>query len=109
MQIFEEIEVAKRRYVKLNTIVMNAVLEACVYCGDIGSALKVFDEMSKSDGCGVDIVSYGTLLKGLGLARRIDEAFQLLESVEQGTAVGSIKLAPPLIYGLLDALIEAGQ
>uniref|UniRef100_A0A2N9HK98 CBS domain-containing protein n=1 Tax=Fagus sylvatica TaxID=28930 RepID=A0A2N9HK98_FAGSY len=108
-QIFEEIEVAKRRYVKLNTIVMNAVLEACVYCGDIGSALKVFDEMSKSDGCGVDIVSYGTLLKGLGLARRIDEAFQLLESVEQGTAVGSIKLAPTLIYGLLDALIGAGD
>ncbi|KAE8124967.1 hypothetical protein FH972_019806 [Carpinus fangiana] len=31
-QIFEEIELAKRRYGKLNTIVMNAVLEACVHC-----------------------------------------------------------------------------
>lgn len=49
------------------------------------------------------------IVKGLGLARRIDEAFQLLESVEQGIAVGNPKLSAPLIYGLLDALIEAGQ
>ena len=49
------------------------------------------------------------MVKGLGLARRIDEAFQILESVEQGTAVGSPKLSAPLIYGLLNALIEAGQ
>ncbi|KAE8056508.1 hypothetical protein FH972_013277 [Carpinus fangiana] len=107
--IFEEIELAKRRYGKLNTIVMNAVLEACVHCGDVDSALKMFDEMSKPDSCGVDSVTYGTLLKGLGLARRIDEAFQILESMEQGTAVGSPKLSAPLIYGLLNALIEAGD
>lgn len=49
------------------------------------------------------------MVKGLGLARRIDEAFQLLESVEEGTAVGSPKLSAPLIYGLLNGLIEAGQ
>ena len=66
----------------------------------------MLDEMSKLDGCGVDTVSYCTLLKGLGLAQRIDEAFQLLESMEQGTA---IKLSPPLIYCLLNTLIEAGQ
>jgi pentatricopeptide repeat protein len=63
LQIFEEIDLAKRRYGKLNTIVMNAVLEACVHCGDVDSALKMFDEMSKPDGCGVDSVTYGTLLK----------------------------------------------
>ncbi|GFQ04137.1 pentatricopeptide repeat-containing protein at5g10690 [Phtheirospermum japonicum] len=40
--------------------------------------------MSKPEGCGVDEVTYGTLLKGLGDARRIDEAFQVLESVEKG-------------------------
>lgn len=64
-QIFEEVESAKRRYGKLNTIVMNAVMEACVHCGDTESALKVFDEMCKSESCGVDGVSYGTLLKVL--------------------------------------------
>uniref|UniRef100_A0A6N2N8F6 CBS domain-containing protein n=1 Tax=Salix viminalis TaxID=40686 RepID=A0A6N2N8F6_SALVM len=108
-QIFEEVESAKRRYGKLNTIVMNAVMEACVHCGDTESALKVFDEMCKSESCRVDGVSYGTLLKGLGVARRIDEAFQILESVEMGTAAGSPKLSAPMIFGLLNALISAGD
>ncbi|KAJ6383134.1 hypothetical protein OIU77_031544 [Salix suchowensis] len=108
-QIFEEVESAKKRYGKLNTIVMNAVMEACVHCGDTESALKVFDEMCKSESCRVDGVSYGTLLKGLGVARRIDEAFQILESVEMGTAVGSPKLSAPMIFGLLNALISAGD
>ncbi|XP_022936928.1 pentatricopeptide repeat-containing protein At5g10690 isoform X1 [Cucurbita moschata] len=108
-QIFEEIEIAKRRYGKLNTIVMNAVLEACVHCGDIDLALRTFNEMSKPDNCGLDNVSYGTLLKGLGEARKIDEAFQLLESVEEGTAIGSPTLSAPLIYGVLNALTEAGD
>ncbi|KMT17826.1 hypothetical protein BVRB_2g033630 isoform B [Beta vulgaris subsp. vulgaris] len=108
-QVFEEIEVAKRRYGGLNTIVMNAVLEACIRCGDIDSALKLFDEMSNSRSCRVDSVSYGTLLKGLGMARRIDEAFQLLEAVERGDAVGNPELSAPLLHGLLNALIDAGD
>ena len=48
-------------------------------------------------------------LKGLGEARRIDDAFQLLESVEQGTAVGSPELSAPLVCSLLNALVDAGQ
>ncbi|KAL9227212.1 hypothetical protein vseg_002933 [Gypsophila vaccaria] len=108
-QVFEEIEVAKRRYGGLNTIVMNAVLEACVHCGDIESALKLFDEMSNSRSCLVDNVSYGTLLKGLGKARRIDEAFQFLEAVERGDAVGNPKLSVPLLHGLLNALVDSGD
>lgn len=88
---------------------MNAVLEACIHCGDVDSALRIFDEMSKLGSCGVDEVTYGTLLKGLGEARRVDEAFQLLEYVEQGSAAGSPKLSASLIYGLLNALIEAGD
>ncbi|KAK6116958.1 hypothetical protein DH2020_049333 [Rehmannia glutinosa] len=108
-QIFEEIEMAKKQHGKLNIIVMNAVLQACVHCRDIESALRVFAEMSKPEGCGVDDVTYGTLLKGLGDARRIDEAFQVLESVEKGTAVGSPQLSAALICGLLNALIESGD
>ncbi|KAL8054170.1 hypothetical protein ABFX02_05G121000 [Erythranthe guttata] len=108
-QIFEEIEIAKKQNGKLNVIVMNAVMHACVHCHDIESALRVFDEMSKPEGCGVDDVTYATLLKGLGDARRINEAFQLLESVEQGTAVGNPQLSAVLISGLLNALTESGD
>ncbi|XP_009594574.1 pentatricopeptide repeat-containing protein At5g10690 [Nicotiana tomentosiformis] len=108
-QIFEEIEIAKKRHGQLNTIVMNAVMQACVHCADIESALRVFDEMSGPEGCGVDNITYATLLKGLGDARRIDQAFELLEAIEQGTAVGSPYLSPPLVSGLLNSLIEAGD
>ncbi|XP_029118705.1 pentatricopeptide repeat-containing protein At5g10690 isoform X1 [Elaeis guineensis] len=108
-QIFEEVEVARKRYRKLNTIVMNAVLEACVHCGDVDSAQRIFEEMAKPESCGVDSVSYGILLKGLGEARRVDEAFQILECLEQGSAKGSPKLSPKLIFGLLNALLEAGD
>lgn len=48
-------------------------------------------------------------MKGLAKSGRIDEAFQLLESLQHGTAVGSPNLSPQLIFGLLNALVEAGQ
>lgn len=41
--------------------------------------------------------------------RKVDEAFQLLESVEKGTAPGNPKLSASLIFGLLNAIIEAGE
>lgn len=56
-------EVAKERYGEMNTIVMNAVMEACVHCGDVDSAIRIFDEMSKRANGGVDSVSFGILLK----------------------------------------------
>lgn len=87
---------------------MNAVIEACVRCGDIESAIRIFDEMKNPESCGVDTVTYATILKGLGKAHRFDEAFRLLESVENGTAVGSPKLSAPLVFSLLNALTEAG-
>ncbi|KAJ0233959.1 Pentatricopeptide repeat-containing protein [Hirschfeldia incana] len=108
-QIVEEVEAAKRRYGRLNTIVMNSVLEACVHCGDVDLALRMFNEMGEPGGCGVDSITYATILKGLGKARRIDEAFQIMESIEQGTAAGNPKLSSSLVYGLLDSLINAGD
>lgn len=48
-------------------------------------------------------------MKGLGEARRIDDAFQILETVELGVAAGNPKLTPQLVHGLLNALLEAGQ
>ncbi|CAM0951474.1 unnamed protein product [Alopecurus aequalis] len=113
-QIMEEVEASKRRARTgrgggINIIVMNAVLEACVSCGDVDLAVQLFEEMRGPMGCGVDSVSYGVLLKGLGIARRIDEAFEILESVEKDTSVGSPRLSAHLICGFLNALIEAGD
>ncbi|XP_020523682.1 pentatricopeptide repeat-containing protein At5g10690 isoform X2 [Amborella trichopoda] len=108
-QVFEEVASAKRQYGELNTITMNAVMEACVHCGDVDLAIRVFLEMSRPGGCGVDYITFTTLLKGLGEARRFDEAFQMLESVEDGSAVGNLKMSPPLVYALLNTLLDAGD
>lgn len=59
----EEVEAAKKRYGRLNTIVMNSVLEACVHCGDVDLALRLFDEMAEPGGCGVDSITYAIILK----------------------------------------------
>uniref|UniRef100_A0A0D3H762 CBS domain-containing protein n=1 Tax=Oryza barthii TaxID=65489 RepID=A0A0D3H762_9ORYZ len=48
------------------------------------------------------------LLVGLGITRRIDDAFEILESIEKDTSIGSPRLSPHLICGFLNALIEAG-
>ncbi|NP_001145661.1 uncharacterized LOC100279158 [Zea mays] len=37
-----------------NTIGMNVVLEACVRCGDVDRALRLFEEIRGPRGCGVD-------------------------------------------------------
>lgn len=47
-------------------------------------------------------------VKGLGKARRVDEAFHILESVDLGTAARNPRLSPQVIYGLLNAILEAG-
>ncbi|KAI3961463.1 hypothetical protein MKX01_001199 [Papaver californicum] len=108
-QVFREIGYAKKRYGKVNTIVMNAVMEACVHCGDVDSALRIFHEMEMPDNCGVDAISFGILLKGLGEARRINEAFQLIESMERPSVLGNPGMPPEVIYGFFNALIEAGD
>ncbi|XP_024318965.1 pentatricopeptide repeat-containing protein At5g10690 isoform X1 [Brachypodium distachyon] len=113
-QVMAEVEASKRRARAgrgggINIIVMNAVLEACVSCGDVDLAVQLFEDMRGPRGCGADGVSYGILLKGLGIARRIDEAFEILESIEKDASVGSPKLTPHLICGFLNALIEAGD
>ncbi|CAK9257671.1 unnamed protein product [Sphagnum jensenii] len=108
-KIFEELEIAKKENGKLNHIIMNAVLMACVNCKDIDYGLRVFNEMAAPGGTGVDNVTYGTLLKGLGEARRLDDAFELLESMEAGTAPGQPELTNVHLNTLVNACADAGE
>ncbi|CAK9860089.1 unnamed protein product [Sphagnum jensenii] len=108
-KVFEELEIAKKENGKLNHIIMNAVLMACVNCKDIDYGLRVFNEMAAPGGTGVDNVTYGTLLKGLGEARRLDDAFELLESMEAGTAPGQPELTNVHLNTLVNACADAGE
>ncbi|XP_024382492.1 pentatricopeptide repeat-containing protein At5g10690 isoform X2 [Physcomitrium patens] len=108
--VFEELEVAKQEHGQLNHIIMNAAVMACVACKDIDRALALYDEMVEPGGCGVDNVTYGTLLKGLGEARRLDEAFDLVELLESGRAPGRhVELTDVHLNTLVNACAHAGD
>lgn len=108
--VFEELEQAKQEHGKLNHVIMNAAMMACVACKDMDRALALYDEMVKPDGCGVDNVTYGTLLKGLGEARRLDDAFDLVEALESGRAPGRhVELTDVHLNTLVNACAHAGD
>ncbi|XAR53148.1 hypothetical protein NMG60_11021571 [Bertholletia excelsa] len=85
---------------------MNAVLKACVHCGDVDSALRVFEEMPKPKSCGVNEITYGTLLKVPIYARAQDLAHLLdLKKVSATDAIlenaeTSLQLRSKLLKGL---------
>lgn len=108
-QVFKEVKEAKQRFGKVNKIVMNAVLSGCVHCKDVDRALLAFQDMSKPGGSGVDNITFGILLKGLCEAQRLDEAYELLESIERGIAPGHPKLLEWLVQTLLNAFLETGD
>ncbi|CAM6086271.1 unnamed protein product [Calypogeia fissa] len=88
---------------------MNAVVKACVQCNDIKRAITVYQEMLQPDSCGVDNITYGILLKGLGEALRLDDVFELLEEIEAGTAPGNPVLSDVHLNTLVNACVEAGD
>eukprot|EP00245_Coleochaete_scutata_P003892 TRINITY_DN1591_c0_g1_i1.p1 TRINITY_DN1591_c0_g1~~TRINITY_DN1591_c0_g1_i1.p1 ORF type:complete len:715 (-),score=135.95 TRINITY_DN1591_c0_g1_i1:280-2424(-) len=108
-QIFSVLVKAKGYGKQPNLITMNAVMAACVHCDDIDRMLQVYDDMCKPGGVGVDTVTYGTLLKGLGQAGRLDDAFEVLESMEAGTAPGRPEVTEVHINTLMNACAEAGE
>eukprot|EP00271_Cylindrocystis_brebissonii_P022391 TRINITY_DN8604_c0_g1_i1.p1 TRINITY_DN8604_c0_g1~~TRINITY_DN8604_c0_g1_i1.p1 ORF type:complete len:712 (+),score=110.76 TRINITY_DN8604_c0_g1_i1:58-2193(+) len=108
-QVFDALGTAKKTGVAVNLITLNAVLAACVNCGEIDRAIEVFEAMVRPGGVGADTITYGTLLKGLGQAKRLDEAFQLLEDMESGRVPGKPKLSEVHLNTLINACAEAGE
>ncbi|CAI7852778.1 unnamed protein product [Closterium sp. NIES-53] len=108
-QVFQLLEDAKRSKKAVNMITMNAAMAACVNCGDIDRALDLFDDMTADGGTGVDSITYGTLLKGLGRAKRLDDAFEVLEAMEDGTAPGRPELTAVHLNTLVNACADAGD
>lgn len=108
-QIFDVLGRARLEGVRVNLITMNAVLAACVNCGNVDKAVEEFNGMVRQGGVGADSITYGTLLKGLGQAKRLDDAFELLESMEAGRAPGRPQLTEVHLNTLINACAEAGE
>eukprot|EP00897_Mesotaenium_endlicherianum_P009715 jgi/Mesen1/8772/ME000524S08067 len=108
-QVFQVLSSAKKERRTINLITMNAALGACVQCEDMDRAMALYKEMVKHKGVGADSITYGTLLKGLGQAKRLDDAFELLERMESGTAPGRPELTEVHLNTLMNACAEAGE
>lgn len=88
---------------------MNSALAACVHCGDLSRAHAIFESMLQPGNSGVDGVTYAILIKGLGESRMLDEAFELVEALENGTAPGGPPLTEVHLRTLLNAFADAGE
>eukprot|EP00250_Pteridium_aquilinum_P012680 c20872_g1_i1 orf=71-1969(+) len=92
-----------------NRRVMNSAMAACVHCGDLPRAHALFDSMLEPGSCGVDGVTYAILIKGLGQSRMLDEAYELVEALENGTAPGGPALTEVHLRTLLNGFADAGE
>lgn len=55
------------------------------------------------------IIMSRVLVQGLGHAHRLDDAFELLEAIEAGTAPGKPVLSDVHLNTLVNACVEAGK
>ncbi|VFQ69713.1 unnamed protein product [Cuscuta campestris] len=77
------------------------VLGYCRVC-DIVGAYKVFDTMSRLDGCKANSVTYSILVHGLCKAGRTDDAFQLKEKMSKKGCKPSTHTYTVLIKAVCD-------
>lgn len=105
-----------------NNVTYNSLLDCCVRCFDMGTASKIFDEM-QAGGCSKsqsrsnkkesersfsiqpDLISYSTMIKGFCKEKNIEEAFKLLEVMNQS----GIKADEVLYNSLLDGCCKANE
>lgn len=76
--VFDSLE---RSGVELNSVVYNAVLEACVHCRKFDAA-ETWMKKSKEAGM-VDVVSYNTLIKAQLLNGNLSKARKLIDEMKQ--------------------------
>jgi len=96
--IFEQI---KSEGLHMNSTVYNCLLDACVQCGDVSSALRYFKEMEDLDL--LDVVSHNTLIRGhlrMGDIKAADTVIS--EMAERGLVANRITY-----HGLLNARAES--
>lgn len=76
-----------------NNVTYNSLLDCCVRCFDMGTASKIFDEMTNGgckkgkDSCEMkirpDLISYSTMIKGFCKEKNIEQAFFMLEVMDK--------------------------
>jgi len=106
--IFRQMRV---RGIKPDRVALNTFLSACIRCGDMTLAYRVFEEMQRTGGSvAPNVVTYGALILGQATDNNPEEAWKLFEDMkEAGIAPSKLllsRLFTACIRGLLP--IETG-
>ncbi|KAA8543542.1 hypothetical protein F0562_021712 [Nyssa sinensis] len=86
-----------------DTHICTSLVLGCCRLGDLQEAFRVFEIMSKEDGCNPNSVTYSILIHGLCEAGRLDEAFQLKEEMSEKGCQPSTRTYTILIKAICDA------
>jgi len=78
MEVFEQLQASG---VEMNSLMYNCLLDACVQCGDLDTALKHFEEMKRLEV--VDVVSSNTLMKAYLQRGEIRKARGLMSDMNE--------------------------
>lgn len=92
-------------YAQPDVCTCNILINAAVNCGDLDSAWKVFDEMSKR-GVSANVVTFGTMVNGLCRNEKLDEAFKLKKKMVE---VYNLRPSVSVYVGLIKGLCKIGE
>lgn len=101
------------RRIKPNSITFVGVLHACSHSGLIDKGLELFNSMNEKYGVMPDARHYTCIVDMLGRVGRIDEAYQLAQSVQVGSEDDALLwgtlLSASRLHGRVDIAIEASN
>ncbi|KAL8144925.1 hypothetical protein AgCh_003223 [Apium graveolens] len=92
-------------YAQPDVCTCNILINAAFNFGDLGSARKVFDEMSKR-GVLPNVVTFGTMVNGLCRNGMLDEAFKMKEEMVE---VFNLRPSVSVYVALIKGLCKVGE
>uniref|UniRef100_A0A0G4GU46 Pentacotripeptide-repeat region of PRORP domain-containing protein n=1 Tax=Chromera velia CCMP2878 TaxID=1169474 RepID=A0A0G4GU46_9ALVE len=99
---FDCLEELRAQGVVLDEVLYNSLMDACVHCGAVGDAERLFHQMKKEGIC-PSAVAFSIVMKGLGRCGRLDAAVNYLSEMDaSGVAANAV------IFGcLIDSALKS--
>ena len=68
--------------IKPNNVTFNSLIDCCIRCNSINTAVEIFDEIKLST-TKPDLITYSTMIKGFCREKNIEKALMLLNEMER--------------------------
>ena len=75
----EEVKSVDRK--KGDEVLLNVLLDSCINCNQVDTALDLFDMIDQNSFFKPDEVTFNTLIKGCAIAKRLEKALSLFQQM----------------------------